>query len=660
VVRSIRSSPRTIAKIWRAERILDGPIAPGAPLEESTVGKGEQNALNFSMMASISTAHIELLETEGELHLKEAEFENSQASYDSLGVQLSALRQAHQKLAGHTAETQHKSRESDDNVRSLGLKLRKEYERGALSTRGELSDVRHENAHAKTQCNDMHARPEVMGSKLNAAMLEINGKTRLLNETQSRANSFEEKLVATQGTLEESHTVAKEEENRAIFLQHSLDQTHLGLHIANKTIHQEQLGRIKPEGEVQAARSQTATKLVEDLNLERQNVSTPSTGIEGMTQELSGVEPLLLVQKFSVSKLKDRLGESRGGRSAVQARLGALISAAFVAHSSLLSTGASMDPVRLHSQEVMNRLMDAVSSSSVSVASHSVATTDRNSLKLANSLEFHCKGYTTTCRAATCGHTETTGPLIPRAVLDTHRQLRSPFELLPEAAQAAHASRLTSHRMIPDPHSLFVAALRWGMLHSHVDDVMLALVSPETYWVLKCWRQNTFGDVEHLGKLLESARKNLLDGDIVEGELSRQVLSVSVRTKGLWSTFHKATVRGKAVHDVMALRVVIRGNEELCMRVLYSLRQKWPSVPGRFKYYISAPKKNGYQALHDTMLLLGGQPVEIQVRTEAMHAHAEHGPAAHRRYKTPSHIICKRGRVRGTQGQNVRDQGEHH
>ena len=73
--------------------------------------------------------------------------------------------------------------------------------------------------------------------------------------------------------------------------------------------------------------------------------------------------------------------------------------------------------------------------------------------------------------------------------------------------------------------------------------------------------------------------------------------------------------------------------DEHCDHVLAAVRAKWPCMPGRFKDYISTPKKNGYQALHDTVLFPGGQPVEIQIRTEEMHARAEYGSAAHRRYK---------------------------
>jgi len=176
---------------------------------------------------------------------------------------------------------------------------------------------------------------------------------------------------------------------------------------------------------------------------------------------------------------------------------------------------------------------------------------------------------------------------------------------------------------MPDVQRLLADALFWGLSRcANREDVLLALVSPGAYRLLSEWRLSTFGDEGRLRRKLQSSSEMLH---------TRLDASITVRTKGLWSTFSKA-VRGKRVHDMLALRIVVE-DEDACWDALGEVQRAWPSLPGRMKNYVASPKPNGYQALHDTVLLDCGTPMEVQVRSKQMHWHAELGGASHRRYK---------------------------
>jgi GTP diphosphokinase / guanosine-3',5'-bis(diphosphate) 3'-diphosphatase len=86
------------------------------------------------------------------------------------------------------------------------------------------------------------------------------------------------------------------------------------------------------------------------------------------------------------------------------------------------------------------------------------------------------------------------------------------------------------------------------------------------------------------------------------------------------------------VSDIFGFRLVVPTLSD-CYLALGVLHQLYKPVPGRFKDYIAIPKANGYQSLHTTLVSPLGTAVEFQMRTEAMHAVAEKGIAAHWLYK---------------------------
>ena len=91
----------------------------------------------------------------------------------------------------------------------------------------------------------------------------------------------------------------------------------------------------------------------------------------------------------------------------------------------------------------------------------------------------------------------------------------------------------------------------------------------------------------------------------------------------------------KDVHDVLAVRIIVHSKAD-CYQAMRQLTQRWPALPGREKNYIHSPKANGYRSLHNVLISDSGMPVEVQIRTPAMHWNAEYGVASHWAYKERS------------------------
>ncbi len=146
-----------------------------------------------------------------------------------------------------------------------------------------------------------------------------------------------------------------------------------------------------------------------------------------------------------------------------------------------------------------------------------------------------------------------------------------------------------------------------------------------------------------LSKAVQRARGNRRDiVERVQQEVQRAFgqqkikVQVSGREKTISSIYQKMREKHAGfaqVSDIFGFRIVVPTLTD-CYIALGVLHQLYKPVPGRFKDYIAIPKANGYQSLHTTLVSPLGTAVEFQMRTEAMHAVAEKGIAAHWIYKT--------------------------
>ena len=135
----------------------------------------------------------------------------------------------------------------------------------------------------------------------------------------------------------------------------------------------------------------------------------------------------------------------------------------------------------------------------------------------------------------------------------------------------------------------------------------------------------------HRRDIVERVRKE------IERAFSQQKVKaqISGREKTVYSIYRKMRDKHAGfaqVNDLFGFRIVVTALTD-CYIALGVLHQLYKPVPGRFKDYIAIPKANGYQSLHTTLVSPLGTAVEFQMRTEAMHAVAESGIAAHWLYK---------------------------
>ncbi|MEN3972400.1 bifunctional (p)ppGpp synthetase/guanosine-3',5'-bis(diphosphate) 3'-pyrophosphohydrolase [Sphingomicrobium sp. XHP0235] len=105
----------------------------------------------------------------------------------------------------------------------------------------------------------------------------------------------------------------------------------------------------------------------------------------------------------------------------------------------------------------------------------------------------------------------------------------------------------------------------------------------------------------------------------------------------IWKKMAERHISFEQLSDVMAFRVIVEDADDV-YRALGLIHQRWPMVPGRYKDFISTPKRNGYRSLHTSVIHDSNMRIEIQIRTREMHFQAERGLAAHWAYKDGAQV----------------------
>jgi GTP pyrophosphokinase len=125
--------------------------------------------------------------------------------------------------------------------------------------------------------------------------------------------------------------------------------------------------------------------------------------------------------------------------------------------------------------------------------------------------------------------------------------------------------------------------------------------------------------------------------ELEKADITATVMGRAKKPFSIWRKMEEKEQGFSRLSDIYGFRVVT-ATEADCYRALGAIHQRWKSVPGRFKDYISQPKSNGYRSIHTTVSGRDGKRVEVQIRTREMHEVAETGVAAHWSYRNGERV----------------------
>ena len=201
---------------------------------------------------------------------------------------------------------------------------------------------------------------------------------------------------------------------------------------------------------------------------------------------------------------------------------------------------------------------------------------------------------------------------------DRLHNMRTLHGLPPDKQQ--RIARQTMEIYAPLAERLGIWQMKWEL-----EDLAFKVLEPERF--------------RELARLLDTRRKgreSYIDRAIAELKPRLESAGIEADLQGRpkhFYSFYKKMQRDTAnMYDLYAIRVLVDDVQD-CYAALGVVHSLWRPIPGQFDDYIAVPKNNLYQSLHTAVIALDGKPLEIQIRTHAMHQVSEVGIAAHWRYK---------------------------
>ena len=190
----------------------------------------------------------------------------------------------------------------------------------------------------------------------------------------------------------------------------------------------------------------------------------------------------------------------------------------------------------------------------------------------------------------------------------------------------ARIARQTLEIYAPLAERLGIWQVKWEL-----EDLAFKVIDPERF--------------RELAKLLDTRRKGregYIERAIAELEPRLRDAGITADLQGrpkhiysIWKKMQRKSAEFGEIYDVYAIRILVEDLRD-CYAALGIVHALWRPIPGQFDDYIAVPKTNLYQSLHTAVIALDGKPLEIQIRTQAMHQVSEVGIAAHWRYKEGS------------------------